>query len=230
MLGSEPLIPHSEIIFRLLLAAILGAIVGAEREKASWFAGLRTHMLVCIGSTLIMIVSQYGFQDVLRKDLIVLDPSRVAAQVVSGMGFLGAGTILFWRNRIRGLTTAASLWAVAGVGLSIGGGLYLAAITTSILVLIVLSIIKPLENIFFKKKQYVKEIKFSIKPGISLAKLEEILTKLNLRFLLKNLSIQNEGENELIHFVFNYSPEIDLLKIGDAIKQIAGIEKVEIVE
>lgn len=229
MVISETVSFHVEIIFRLILATLLGGLIGLERERASWFAGLRTHMLVCIGSTLIMIVSQYGFQDVLRKELVVLDPSRVAAQVVSGIGFLGAGTILFWKNRIRGLTTAASLWAVAGVGLAIGGGLYLAAFSTTILILVVLAIIKPLESMFLKK-EHLKEVKFLIKPGISLMRLEEILTTLHLRSYLSNLHIQNEGEKELIHLFFQYKQEIDLLKIGDEIKKIPGIEEVETVE
>jgi putative Mg2+ transporter-C (MgtC) family protein len=223
------LISYSEIIFRLFLASILGGVIGIEREKRTWFAGLRTHMLVCIGSTLIMIVSQYGFRDVLHSELVILDPSRVAAQVVSGMGFLGAGTILFWKNKIRGLTTAASLWAVSGVGLSVGGGLYLAAVVTTALIFTVLSFIKPLEVLLFKK-QSMKEISFSIKPRISLVNLEEILMNLNLRLDLKNLQIENEEGNELIHLTFNKSQEIDLLRIAEEIKKIEGVEKVEIIE
>lgn len=87
-------------------------------------AGLRTHMLVCLGAALVMIVSAYGFNDIISAYRIVLDPSRVAAQVVSGIGFLGAGTILFLRQQvIRGLTTAASLWTVAAIGLAVGCGL-----------------------------------------------------------------------------------------------------------
>jgi putative Mg2+ transporter-C (MgtC) family protein len=83
-----------ELISRLVLAAALGSVIGFERERLSWAAGLRTHMLVCVGSTLIMIVSAFGFFDVLSRDHVVLDPSRIAAQVVSGIGFLGAGSIL----------------------------------------------------------------------------------------------------------------------------------------
>src|ERR1700722_8647947 len=125
---------HVEMILQLMMAGILGGLVGLERERKSWFAGLRTHMLVCMGSTLVMIVSQHGFEKVVHAGLVVLDPSRVAAQVVSGIGFLGAGTILFWKNKIKGLTTAASIWAVAAVGLAIGGGLYVEALVTTILI------------------------------------------------------------------------------------------------
>ncbi len=85
----------SEILIRLALASLFGALVGLERERKDWAAGMRTHMMVCVGSSLIMIVSMYGFADVLGQEHVVLDPSRVAAQVVSGIGFIGAGTILF---------------------------------------------------------------------------------------------------------------------------------------
>src|SRR5690625_2306590 len=109
------MIEWTEIATRLALAAIFGAIIGIERERKNWVAGLRTHMLVCVGSALAMIVSAYGFMDVLSEGRIVLDPARVAAQVISGIGFLGAGTILFLESGgiVCGLTTAAGVWTVA---------------------------------------------------------------------------------------------------------------------
>ena len=116
------MLSQTELICRLLLAAVLGSLIGFERERMSWAAGLRTHMLVSVGSALIMIVSSFGFADILDNPHVILDPSRVAAQVVSGIGFLGAGSILLRGEVIRGLTTAASLWSVAAVGLAIGGG------------------------------------------------------------------------------------------------------------
>ena len=119
-----PMLTTEQIILRLILATILGSLVGLERERLDWAAGLRTHMLVCLGATLFMIVSTYGFMEVFGHSSIDLDPSRVAAQVVSGIGFLGAGTIILRKDVILGLTTAASLWAVAAVGLAVGGGLY----------------------------------------------------------------------------------------------------------
>ncbi|CAG9195205.1 Putative magnesium transporter YhiD [Paraburkholderia sabiae] len=147
------MITNMELISRLVLAAILGSVIGFERERLSWAAGLRTHMLVCVGSTLIMLVSAFGFADVLGNDHVVLDPSRVAAQVVSGIGFLGAGSILLRGEIIRGLTTAASLWSVAAVGLAVGGGLYTASIAATIIVLIILAGIKPIEKRFITVKQ-----------------------------------------------------------------------------
>ena len=115
------MLTNSELILRLFLAAALGSIVGADRERLVWAAGLRTHMLVCVGACLFMIVSAFGFADVVSSYHIILDPSRVAAQVVSGIGFLGAGSIL-----LRGEVIARpddgqqSLWTVAAIGLAVG--------------------------------------------------------------------------------------------------------------
>jgi putative Mg2+ transporter-C (MgtC) family protein len=142
-----------ELVMRLVLAAALGSVIGFERERLSWAAGLRTHMLVCVGSALIMIVSAFGFADVLGQPHVDLDPSRMAAQVVSGIGFLGAGSILLRGEIIRGLTTAASLWSVAAVGLAVGGGLYTASIAATIIILIILAGIKPLERRYITVRQ-----------------------------------------------------------------------------
>jgi uncharacterized membrane protein YhiD involved in acid resistance len=120
---------------------------GRARARARGSAaGLRTHALVCLGAALSVIVSTFGFRDAGHAQNIVLDPSRVAAQVISGIGFLGAGVIIFHKEIIRGLTTAASLWVVAAVGLAVGGGLYAAAVATSALALAILAVMKPLER------------------------------------------------------------------------------------
>ena len=139
------MIGSAETVVRLLLAALAGSLIGLERERLAWAAGLRTHMLVCVGACLLMIVSAHGFDDVLGPR-VVLDPSRVAAQVVSGIGFLGAGTILLRGDAVKGLTTAASLWAVAAIGLAIGCGLYTAGLATTVIVLVILAGIKPLQE------------------------------------------------------------------------------------
>lgn len=147
------MLPWTEVLIRLSLACLLGALIGLERERKDWTAGLRTHMMVCVGSCLIMIVSAYGFTDVIKSDSIILDPARVAAQVVSGIGFIGAGTIMFLRRGIiRGLTTAAGLWTVAAIGLATGGGMYFPAIATTIIALIILLALKPIERIYSKNK------------------------------------------------------------------------------
>lgn len=139
-----------EILLRLLVATLLGSVVGIERERRSaWAAGLRTHMLVCVGAALFMITSCIGFTDVLSGDHVTLDPSRVAAQVASGIGFLGAGTIILRRRMVHGLTTAASIWSVAAVGLAAGGGLYVAASSATGIMVTILAGLRPLERRLF---------------------------------------------------------------------------------
>ncbi|SHL62749.1 putative Mg2+ transporter-C (MgtC) family protein [Chitinophaga jiangningensis] len=136
-----------EIAIRLSMAALFGALIGLERERKDWTAGMRTHMMVSVGSCLIMMVSAFGFSDVLGTEHVVLDPSRVAAQVISGIGFIGAGTILFMKQgTIRGLTTAAGLWTVAAIGLATGGGMYFAAGATTLVAIIILWALQPLEK------------------------------------------------------------------------------------
>ncbi|HEY1608746.1 MAG TPA: MgtC/SapB family protein [Paraburkholderia sp.] len=147
------MVSEFEIVSRLAVAAVLGGTIGCERERLSWAAGLRTHMLVAVGSALVMITSTYGFADVLGKPGVDFDPSRIAAQVVSGIGFLGAGSILLRGEMIRGLTTAASLWTVAAIGLAVGGGLYTAAIAATVIVLIILAGVKPIERRLFTPRQ-----------------------------------------------------------------------------
>jgi putative Mg2+ transporter-C (MgtC) family protein len=121
------------------LALLLSAAIGLERELRGKDAGLRTHTLVGVGSALFMLISKYGFTDVLEKQIVVLDPSRMAAQIVSGIGFLGAGLIFVHRGSVRGLTTAASIWVTAAIGAAAGAGLpVLAAVSTGIYFLVTL--------------------------------------------------------------------------------------------
>ena len=127
-----------EFILRIFSAAFLGGLIGLEREWRAKEAGLRTHFLVALGSALFMIVSAYGFSDVHMDGMTSRwDVSRVAAQVVSGIGFIGAGTIIFRKaeNIVSGLTTAAGLWVTAAIGLACGGGMYVLATASTILVL-----------------------------------------------------------------------------------------------
>lgn len=136
---------------RVTLSGLLAGIIGLERELRSKDAGLKTHFLVGIGSAIIMIVSKYGFYDVLGKSGISLDPSRIAAQVVSGISFLGAGTIILEKHYIKGLTTAAGIWATSGIGLAIGAGMYSIGIFSTVLVLVGLEILDRIfKNTIYK--------------------------------------------------------------------------------
>jgi len=130
-------------MLRLLVALILGAVVGLERERQERAAGLRTVTMVSLGSCLFTIVGAYGFPNT--------DPSRVAAQIVTGIGFLGAGTIFLRKDLVRGLTTAATIWTVAAIGMAAGTSQYIVAVFTTLLILSVLMVLKPIEKRFFKR-------------------------------------------------------------------------------
>lgn len=133
-----------QILVRLLLATVLSGLIGFERESRGRAAGLRTHILVCIGSALAMLTSIYMFD--IYRGVATVDPTRIAAQVITGVGFLGAGTILRSGATVKGLTTAASLWAVAGIGLAVGCGFYSAAVISTILVVVTLVVFSKMET------------------------------------------------------------------------------------
>jgi len=150
MLG---LTPHDvENFIRLFAATGLGALIGLEREYNEKEAGFKTYTLVCLGSSLMMIISADIF--LIYKGLAAVDPSRIAAQVVTGIGFLGAGAIIRDQQKVRGLTTAAGIWAVSGIGLACGLGLFKPAIVTTLLILIVLVLFKRLERDIIPKKKH----------------------------------------------------------------------------
>jgi putative Mg2+ transporter-C (MgtC) family protein len=133
----------ADLMLRLVVALTLGAIVGLERERQERAAGLRTVTMVSLGSCLFTIIGAYGFPNT--------DPSRVAAQIVTGIGFLGAGTIFLRKDLVRGLTTAATIWAVAAIGMAAGTAQYFEAAFTTLLILGVLMVLKPIERRFFKR-------------------------------------------------------------------------------
>ena len=160
------------------MAGVLGSLIGFERERLLWAAGIRTHMLVSVGACLLMMVSAYGFQHALMMQHVVLDPSRIAAQVVSGIGFLGAGSILARGEVVRGLTTAASIWAVAAIGLASGGGMFFAATLTTAIILVILVGVKPLEDAY---RARVQSCVLNIRSERSAVGLDELKTILRVR-------------------------------------------------
>ena len=131
-----------QFIIRIIAAAILGSSIGLEREYRAKEAGFRTHFLVALGSCLFMILSQYGFDSVLHElKSASFDPSRIASQVVTGIGFIGAGTIIFQKQAVRGLTTAAGLWVTAAIGMTCGSGMYILALASTLFVLLGLEVL-----------------------------------------------------------------------------------------
>jgi putative Mg2+ transporter-C (MgtC) family protein len=217
-----------ELIIRLCVAALLGSLVGLERQRLDWAAGLRTHMLVCVGSALVIIVSAFGFSDILNYPHVVLDPSRIAAQVVSGIGFLGAGTILFLRREvIRGLTTAAGLWAVAAVGLAVGAGLFLAGIIATVLILIILGLIKPLEKKLFSstRKKNIRMIVY--RHRISLKEIQHLLDNAGLGVVEIQIQRGEEEGEDIVQFILSRKTSYqNVIALTEKLQDIHGVKEI----
>ena len=146
-----------EYILSIFIAALLGGVIGLEREYREKAAGFRTHFLVGLGAALFMILSAHGFDSIIGTPGIRLDPSRIASQVVTGIGFIGAGTIIFQQHKVEGLTTAAGLWVTAAIGMAAGSGMYLLATAATVLVLICMEGMAFFHHKVFKHKNTEKE-------------------------------------------------------------------------
>ncbi|NUZ06691.1 MgtC/SapB family protein [Piscinibacter koreensis] len=219
-----------EVVVRLGVAALLGALVGLERERHEWAAGLRTHMLVCVGSALVMLVSMFGFSDVQGAPHVSFDPSRVAAQVVSGIGFLGAGTILFLRQEvIRGLTTAASLWTIAAVGLAVGSGLYVAAAATTTIALVILGLVRPLERRLFRRGE-LRRLALQVEPGAaSLARIEEVLEAAGIGIARIEIQRDQDGGRDSVSLSLSSSiARSELLALADRLRALPGVRAIDL--
>ncbi|WP_236838873.1 MgtC/SapB family protein [Caldalkalibacillus salinus] len=223
---------YDEITIRLFLATLLGGLVGIEREQNNHPAGFRTHILVCVGSSLIMLISMYGFESFIYNNPeinTIQDPARLAAQVVSGIGFLGAGTILVHGGTVRGLTTAASLWVVAGIGLALGSGFYYGAVLSTVLVLLSLVVLNRIEDTFIRKGQlHVVQLKVLDSPG----KLGEVATRIGE----KNISIRKITINETkieegivqVSIGLRLPQKVTIAHVLDELRQIKGILDVSV--
>jgi putative Mg2+ transporter-C (MgtC) family protein len=217
-----------EMLLRLALAAVLGSAIGVERERLQWTAGLRTHMLVCVGAALFMLVSAFGFSDSLDRQHVVLDPSRVAAQVVSGIGFLGAGAILFRRDKIRGLTTAASLWTVAGVGLAAGGGMYVAAAGSTAIILGILIGLKPLERRFWSPRGGSEFVLIVERDAASLALLQSELTSAGMAIRSVSIEPAERNDEDEICVGVNSAASDQMLATLDRLRLTKGVRSAAI--
>ena len=212
-----PSIEWWEWPLRLALAVVFGGIVGYQREAVDRPAGLRTHILVCLGSTLMMLLSAYAFAGA--------DPTRIAAQVVTGIGFLGAGTIIRQGSAVRGLTTAASIWAVAGVGLAVGAGSYLAATLTAGLVFGVLTAGKRVERQFIPKTAYRNLLVRAMdRPG-QLGKLDKVIVHAGA--VIRQVSLQEEdGEEVTVRLELRLPPEVDPDWLKNRVAEVEGVSEV----
>lgn len=214
-------------LIKLLLAAILGGAIGFEREVHNRPAGFRTHILVTIGSSLLMILSMNMGPNA--------DPSRIAAQVVSGIGFLGAGTILRTGNNIEGLTTAASLWVCSAIGLSIGSGFYLGGILVTVIVLFFLEKVSSFERFVNKKNYKTFTILGNTRPGF-IGDIGTLLGEYNI--VIKSISINSieegeEGEktnignlDEEVIFTVKLPSNIEVEKVIQKIYNVKGVGEV----
>lgn len=204
----------------------MGAAIGYEREYHAKEAGLRTHLLVALGSCLFMILSIYGFDFMLGRDHVSFDPSRIAAQVVTGIGFIGAGTIILQKQVVRGLTTAAGLWVTAAIGLACGNGMYWLALVTTVIVLVSLGLINVYLPYFSQKEHTVT---FLVEDYTILTKMMENLHREKITVL--NYEMHKDAEENNGKMLV--SLEIRMKRYNN-IKEISAIlknfEKVEIVQ
>ncbi len=222
--SSFPSLSWEEVFLRLVLAAAFGGAIGIERELRERGAGLRTHMLVSVGSALFTLASAYGFRDFLVHggSVVRADPTRIAAQIVTGIGFLGAGAIIRQGLSVRGLTTAATLWVVAAIGLTAGAGYYSAAAITTAIALVSLW---PLRILAFRMvarfrpetDRLLVQMPTGESPGPLIAKLEALGTQ------LQSLEISQEADRRTVLLDVTLPPQTDAPSI---VAKLSDVENV----
>ncbi|TBL70857.1 MgtC/SapB family protein [Paenibacillus thalictri] len=217
-------ITHWELLVRMVLAVVLGGIVGMEREWHNHAAGFRTHILVCLGSATIMLLSIYGFSEFVNETNVRVDPARLAAQVISGIGFLGAGAILRNGSVISGLTTAASVWVVAAIGLCVGAGFLYAAFCATLLVLVSLLVLNKWEKYLMRnRRNHELTINAVDQPGV-LGKIASTFGELDIQIV--NVKMIHVAETAAGHAD---KPTIKLcfsLKVSNQAKFITAMERI----
>jgi putative Mg2+ transporter-C (MgtC) family protein len=224
----NPAVPLDvELALRLLGAAVLGGVVGLERETRDQPAGFRTHILVALGSCLFTLISAYGFGAVLAEDSQArFDPTRIAAQIVTGIGFLGAGAILRAGMSVRGLTTAASLWVVAAIGLAVGAGAYVLAAAATAVTLLALLVLRPVRARLVRGRRQERE-EFIIVAGPEL-ELEVLVARVKeAADRIEHIRVEEEGDSQHVALILRLpagrSPE-DVL---EALTNVRGVRNVD---
>lgn len=216
------------IITRIVIALILSGLIGFERELKNHSAGFRTHILVGIGSCLMMLLSLYGFETIIAKYEGVVnvrfDPSRIPSYVISGIGFLGAGTIIVFGGTIRGLTTAASIWAVAGLGLVVGIGMYATAVFTTIVILLSLIFLNNFEKLFPKGHRSLL-IEIVALPGLKVNHIISTFEMFNIS--IKNIEIEKvEQDMRNIYIKIERNEQLDRMQLFDEISKLEHIKNI----
>lgn len=212
------------IVLRIMVALLLSGVIGFEREIKNHSAGFRTHILVGIGACLMMLLSIYGFTDFMEEPNVRFDPARIPSYVISGIGFLGAGTIMVNGGTIRGLTTAASIWAVAGLGLVVGAGMYATAVFTTIVILLSLIFLNNFEKRFVRSSAlHILEVVG--KQDMKLNELVALLEKHNLP--LTDLEVNKSAKD--LHHVFikvKIPDQAVYVQLVDEISQLPAVESI----
>jgi putative Mg2+ transporter-C (MgtC) family protein len=218
-----PSLPLWEALARLAIAAVLAGAIGIERELREQEAGLRTHMLVCVGATAFMIVGVYGWSDFQLSNNIgvVVDPSRVASYVVSGIGFLGAGAIIRHGINVRGLTTAASLWVVAAIGVAVGVGMYGVAVGVTLLVIVALWPLGAVKRVLAGRQATVRRLAVTLDPRASIVSALGAVEESG--YEIESVEVAEEDEARRLDVVVEAPADAPLAPLLD---QLAGLEGV----
>ncbi len=216
-----------ELIARLLIAGVLGGLIGFEREVSDQPAGFRTHILVALGACLFALASAFGFDALLSSSpRTVLDPSRIAAQIVSGIGFLGAGAIILHGTSVRGLTTAASLWVVAAIGMAIAFGMYVPAAVTTAAVLLALWGLRRVRIRFLSRmKREHEELELEADPTMHPYELVESLAERGIE--IEKLSIQRAEGRYRLSLLMKLPPKLAMESVVSEISERPGVRQVE---
>ena len=218
-------VTYLAVVLRILAAVIIGGLIGLERGMKNRPAGLRTYMLVCTGACLIMLTNQYIYQTFQTGD-----PTRMAAQVISGIGFLGAGTIIVTRrNQIKGLTTAAGLWSAAGVGLALGIGFYEAALMGGFAIFTVMTLLQKMDNRMHRKTRTV-EVYMEVSAELTLGELLRTIreSEYEVQDVQRESSLETESNGNRAYIaVLKSKKRCNHIEIVESVRQIPGIVYVE---
>lgn len=208
----------SEVIIKLILSAILGGIIGYQRELKDRPAGFRTHVMVSAGSTIFMLVSTFEYRG-------LFDPTRIAAGVVTGIGFLGAGTIIRQGSIVIGLTTAASLWSVAAIGLAVGAGFYSAAIAGTVIIFLALTLFKTVETRFIvKKEHHLLRLRALDEPG-QLGRIKAAMEFLKVE--IESIEFERSQSGRAVyHLAIEIPPQILADNVFEKVAAVEGVESV----
>ena len=219
-----------EGLLRLVVAALLAGVIGVERVLREREAGLRTHMLVCVGATMFMLVGVYGWSDFeLGNDIgVVVDPSRVASYVVSGIGFLGAGAIIKYGINVRGLTTAASLWVVAAIGVAVGVGMYEFAVATTALVILALWPLSQFKRLLAGKAEESRRLAVSLEPSASVV--SALGTIEESGYAIESVEVGEEEDARRLDVVITTSADTQLGDLLDGLASLEGVRTATVAE